>query len=145
MYFLRVMFFYGAVTLLYILSSQSHLIWIDISVFFGVGLIYFLMIPLFIKWSIRRRVKDILSRKENQHVLEDAEITLSETGIIDKDLVSESRYEWDAIVHYAETPDFHYLYTNTYYAIVIPKRVLINESDRELTERLLATHLPLQA
>ena len=145
MYFLRVLILYSAVALLYILSTHSHFIWIDISVFIFTGLIYLLFIPFFIKRSVHRRVTQILSKKENQHVLDEAEIILSDSGIVDKDAVSESRYEWDAVVRFEETTDSYYLYTNSYHAIVIPKRAIRNEAELRETERLFDGHLPLQA
>ena len=144
-YFLRVLLLYAAVALLYIVASRSHILWVDITVFVVTGLAYLFLVPVFVKRSIRRRVKDILSKKENQHVLDEAEIILSDTGIADKDTVSESRYAWDAIVHFADTPDSYYLYTNSYHAIVIPKRAIQTEEDKKETERLLNKHLPLQA
>jgi hypothetical protein len=144
-YFLRVLLLYAGVALLYIVVSRSHILWVDISVFVITGLIYLFLVPFFVKRSIRRRVKDILSKKENEHVLEEAEIILSDTGIVDKDTLSESRYAWDAIVHFADTPDSYYLYTNSYHAIVIPKRVIKTNDERRETERLLTQHLPLQA
>jgi hypothetical protein len=144
-YFFRVIILYGAVALLYIVATHSHLVWIDISVFVFTGLIYLFMIPFFIKRSVKRRVNDILSKKENQHVLDDAEIILSDTGIIDRDTYTESRYEWNAIVHHAETPDCYYLYTNSHHAIVIPRRVIHDPAELKEMERLLDTHLPLQA
>jgi hypothetical protein len=105
-------------------------------------LIYLIMIPSFVKSSIRRKVKHILSKKENAHVLDDAEIILADTGIIDKDTHTESRYNWDAIVRLAETPDSYYLYTNSYHAIVIPRRAVSKEQENELTA-LLSKNLPL--
>lgn len=144
-HFLKVIVLYGAVAVLYILATGSRLIWIDISVFILTGLVYLFFIPFFIKKSVRRRVRDILSKKENQHILEISEIILSQSGIIDRDTVSESRYDWEAIVHHANTHDAFYLYTNSYHAIVIPKRVIsTNEQQREL-EQLLHSHLPLEA
>ena len=141
-YFLRVIILYGAVAMLYIIATRQHYIWIDISVFIITGLIYLIMIPSFVKGSVRRKVKDILSKKENQHVLDDAEIILSDSGIIDKDTHTESRYDRDAIVRLAETPESYYLYTNSYHAIVIPRRSVNTEQEKELT-RLLSEHLPL--
>ena len=141
-YFLRVMILYGAVALLYIIATRQHYIWIDISVFVITGLVYLIMIPSFVKGSVRRKVKDILSKKENQHVLDDAEIILADSGIIDRDTHTESRYNWDAIVRLAETPDSYYLYTNSYHAIVIPKRAVSKEQEKELTG-LLSENLPL--
>ena len=143
-YFLRVIVLYGAVAMLYIVATRQHYIWIDISVFIITGLIYLIMIPSFVKGSVRRKVKDILSKKENQHVLDEAEIVISDAGIIDKDTHSESRYDWDAIVRLAETPDSYYLYTNSYHAIVIPKRAVNTEDGKELA-MLLSKNLPLHA
>ena len=143
-YFLRVIILYGAVAMLYIIATRQHYIWIDISVFVITGLIYLVMIPSFVKSSVRRKVKAILSKKENEHVLDEAEIILADSGIIDKDTLTESRYNWDAIVRLADTPDSYYLYTNSYHAIVIPKRVVSKEQEIELTA-LLSQNLPLHA
>ena len=104
-YFLRVIILYGAVAMLYIIATRQHYIWIDISVFVITGLIYLVMIPSFVKSSVRRKVKAILSKKENEHVLDEAEIILADSGIIDKDTLTESRYKWDAIVRISQTPD----------------------------------------
>ena len=144
-YFLRVLLLYAAVALLYIIASRNHNFWVDISVFLITGFVYLFLVPVFVKRSVRKRVKDILSKKENQHVLDESEIVLSSTGIIDKDTLSESRYAWDAIVLFADTPESYYLYTNSYHAIVIPKRVIKTEEEQKETERLLNKHLPLQA
>jgi hypothetical protein len=141
-YFLRVIILYGAVAMLYIIATRQHYIWIDITVFLITGLVYLIMIPSFVKGSVRRKVKHILSKKENQHVLDDAEIILSDTGIIDRDTHTESRYDWDAVVRLAETPESYYLYTNSYHAIVIPKRAVKKEQEQDLT-RLLSENLPL--
>lgn len=144
-YFSRVLLLYAAVAFVYVLVNSSHVIWVDISVFVITGLIYILLVPFFIKKSVQKRVQDILAKKENQHVLDEAEITISATGIIDKDTVSESRYAWDAIVNFAETPESYYLYTNSYHAIVIPKRVIASEQENTELKYLLNKHLPLQA
>jgi len=145
LYFLRVMLLYGAVALLYIIATRPKYVWIDISVFIFTGLLYLLMIPSFVKTSVKRKVKDILSKKENQHVLDEAEIIITDTGIIDKDTTSESRYGWEAVVRLEETADSYYLYTNSYHAIVIPVRVIGSDSERAELSRLLDEHLPLQA
>lgn len=145
LYFLRVIVLYGAVAFLYILATGSKLFWIDVSVFFITGIAYLFLVPYFIKRSVRRKVHDILRRKENQHVLEESEIILSNSGIIDRDTLSESSYDWEAIVHFADIPEAYYLYTNSHHAIVIPKRVLPNETVARETDHLLKSRLPLHA
>src|SRR5690349_8405871 len=79
-YFLRVLLLYTAVAALYIVVSRSHIVLVDVSVFLITGLIYFFLVPLFVRRSVRRRVKDILSKKENQHILDESEVILSNTG-----------------------------------------------------------------
>src|SRR4051812_9675136 len=87
-YFLRVLILYAAVAILYIIANRAHNLWIDFTVFVVTGLVYLLFVPFFIRRSVKRRVADILSKKENQHVLHEAEIILSDNGIVDKDTVS---------------------------------------------------------
>ena len=72
-YFVRVIILYGAVALLYIIATQQHYVWIDITVFVITGVVYLIMIPSFVKASVKRKVRNILSKKENQHVLDDAD------------------------------------------------------------------------
>jgi len=144
-YYLRVFLLYSAIAALYIFTNHSHRVYIDLVIFSVIATLYFLLVPFLIKRSIRRRVRDILAQPENKHVLEESEVLLSDTGIIDKDNASESKYSWEAIVRKAETPGCYYLYTNTYHAIVIPKRVLGNSEEKRELQRLLDQHLPLSS
>jgi hypothetical protein len=144
-YFLQVFLLYGAVAALYIFTSHRHQVFIDLIIFGSIALIYFLCVPWVIRRSIHRRVRDMLTQPENQHILDEAEVTLMDTGILDKDKASESKYAWEAIVRKAETPLSYYLYTNSWHAIVIPKRVLSNPQDRQELQRLFSQYLPLSS
>lgn len=144
-YYLRVFILYALIAALYIFSNHSRQLVIDLVIFSVIALLYFLLVPTLIKRSIRRRVRDVLAQPENRHVLEQAEVMLSDTGIVDKDNASESRYTWEAIVRKAETPSSYYLYTNTYHAIVIPKRALADQQERQELQRLLTRHLSLSS
>jgi hypothetical protein len=144
-YYLRVFLLYAAIAGLYIFSKHSEQIFIDFIIFGIIATIYFLLVPYLIKRSIQRRVKHILSQPENQHILQEAEVVLMDTGIIDKDSESESKYTWEAIVKKAETPTCYYLYTNSYHAIVIPRRVVASAHDKQELERLFNQYLPLSS
>lgn len=144
-YYLRVFILYAAVAGLYIFSRRSEQIFIDLIIFGVIATVYFLMVPYLIKRSILRRVRNILSKPENQHVLEEAEVVLTDTGIIDKDNASESKYTWEAIVKKAETPACYYLYTNSYHAIVIPRRIIATPQEKQELERLFNQYLPLSS
>ena len=144
-YYARVFALYSVIAALYIFTNHSHRIEIDLTVFAIIGIIYFLFVPLLIRNSIRRRTKQIISQPENQHVLDESEIIVSETGIIDQDKLSHSKYAWDAIIRKTETAASYYLYTNSYHAIVIPKRVIKSASEREELQALFSRHLSLSS
>lgn len=144
-YYLRVFLLYSAIAILYILSNHSHNMVVDFSIFGSIAIVYFLMVPYLVKRSIQRRVKQVLAQPENRHILDQSEVTVTDTGIIDKDLESESKYSWDAIVKKAETPGSYFLYTNSYHAIVIPKRVLEHDGEKHELERLMNEHLSLSS
>lgn len=144
-YYLRVLVLYAAVAALYIFMNRHHNIVIDLSVFSLIALVYLLLIPTLVKRSIRSRVKAILNDPENAHVLQEAKVTLSDTGIIDQDTASETHYNWDAIVKKTETSTAYYLYTNSYHAVLIPKRAIVHPSDTQELQRLFNDYLPLSS
>lgn len=142
-YYVKVLALYIVIAALYIITNPGHRIEIDLSVFAIIGIAYFLMVPLLIRNSIRRRTRQIISEPENQHVLDESEIVITESGISDHDSVSDSRYDWDAIVKKAETPKSYYLYTNSYHAVVIPKRVIRNRKEQDELLGYFNRHLSL--
>ena len=142
-YYLRVFLLYAAVAVLFIISRKSQQLLWDAIIFGIIALVYFIMVPWLIRKSIGRRIRDMLRQPENQHVLSESEVSIADAGITDKDEASESKYSWDAIVRKGETPLCYYLYTNSYHAIVIPKRAVRNDADKKELERLFDTHLSL--
>lgn len=144
-YYLRVFTLYSIIAGLYIFANHSYRLEIDLIIFVIIGTVYFLLLPTLIKNSIRRKTKQILTEPENQHVLEESEIIISEDGIVDQDSVSQSKYEWDAVVKKAETGNSYYLYTNSSHAIVIPKRVIKNVHEQKEMEQLLNRFLSLSS
>ncbi len=141
-YFGRIIFLYAAVAMVYVFTRDQGQWYVDLVIFFLVGIIYFLVLPLLVKRSIRYRVQQVLKSPGNQHILDESQVVIATDGITDRDKVSESRYDWEAIVKIAETSDCIYLYTNSFHAIVIPKRIL-NAQQRMELNKLLEQHLPL--
>ena len=144
-YYFRVLIMYAVVAGLYTYATRSHQLVLDAVIFIAIGILYFLLVPSLIKNSIRKRVRDILSQQENKHILDETEVILSDTGIIDKDKASESKYSWEAIVRKSETSACYYLYTNSYHAIVIPKRAVIDPKERQELENMLDRFLSLSS
>jgi hypothetical protein len=142
-YYLKFILLYGIIALIFIITGKNDGRWIDIVVYGGIASLYLLLVPWLVRRSVKRRARQFLSRPENQHVLSECEVILTDTGIVDKDKESESRYSWEAIVKTGETLNCHYLYTNSYHAIVIPKRTVKDPADLQELQRLMSTHLPL--
>jgi YcxB-like protein len=143
MYYLRILLLYAAVAVLYISLNKNHNPFVDIAVFGTIALGYTWMVPFFVKRSVQKRTKQILAQPENKHIIGVCEVQLSETGIVDKDSASETRYLWDAIVRRAETKSCVFLYTNSHHAIVIPKRIIKDAAEKKDLDTILAKHLPL--
>jgi hypothetical protein len=114
-------------------------------VFAGIGIIYFLLVPSLIKHSIKRKTKQILADPENQHVLTESEIIITDSAIIEQDSTSQSKYDWEAIIKKSETVNSYYLYTNSYHAIVIPKRVIKTADQQQELDRLFNRFLSLSS
>jgi len=144
-YYLRILFWYSLIMSLYLFGNRNYNTNLGAIIFGVVAITYFLLIPTLIKKEIRQRVRGTLAMPENEHVLEEAEVTIMDTGIVDKDPATETKYSWEAIVWKTETPTSYYLYTNSHHAIVIPKRVMTNDQDRQELKRLFDQHLPLSS
>jgi len=145
LYYGKVFLLYFLVATVYIFTNHTSQILVDFVIFSAIGLVYFLLIPFLIKQSIRRRVKRMLAAKENEHILQESQVVLDDSGIFDKDNVSETRYDWEAIVRKSETDTTFYLYTNSYHAIVIPKRAIASAAELSSLRKMLDTHLPLSS
>jgi hypothetical protein len=144
-YYSRVLALYSIIAALYIVTNHTHRVEIDLMVFAGIGIIYFLLVPSLIKHSIKRKTKQILADPENQHVLTESEIIITDSGIIEQDPTSQSKYDWDAIIKKSETINSYYLYTNSYHAIVIPKRVIKTADQQKELDRLFNRFLSLSS
>jgi hypothetical protein len=144
-YALRYVFWYAVLAGVYLFAVLHEHSPLSISLFAATVIVYYLLVPTLVKRGIRQRVRSTLAEPENKHILEESEIVLMDTGIIDKDTASETKYTWEAIVRKAETPTSYYLYTNTYHAIVIPKRLLNDPQEKEELQRLLNQYLPLSS
>lgn len=144
-YVLRTMLWYVAIAAVYIFLIRKDFSATALIIFAAPAIIYFLLIPTLIKRGIRQRVRAMLAKPENRQFLEPAELVISETGILAKDITSETKYNWEAIVRKAETSSCHFLYTNTQFAIVIPKRILVNAQERQELQQLFNQHLSLSS
>src|SRR5574343_968273 len=65
LYYVKVLLLYAVVAALYLFANRNHSIWTDLGIFALIAFLYLLMVPWLIRKSVRRKVKQILSQKEN--------------------------------------------------------------------------------
>ena len=61
-YFLRILLLYAGVAVLYISLNKNHNRFVDILVFGTIALLYSALVPFFVKRSVRKRTREILSQ-----------------------------------------------------------------------------------
>jgi hypothetical protein len=109
----------------------------------GVFVIFlFLTVHFYTKVHIKKAVERFLNQRENAHVLSKSHLIISDNGIDEINQVSEVKYKWEAIKNKVESKDYWYLYINSNYALVIPKRFL-NENEKLQLSSFLSKNLPL--
>jgi hypothetical protein len=143
-YYARIFILYTLVAAAYIIVNHSHNLIVDIAIFSIIALLYFSMVPYLVKKSIRRRVDQMLREEENKHLLETAGVEISDEGILYTDSESETKYKWEAIVKMDQSALSYFLHTNSYHAIVIPKKLLDAPADKAEWKRILNQHLPIE-
>jgi hypothetical protein len=102
----------------------------------------FLSVYLYTKYYLKISVNKFLEKPDNCHVLLKTQLIISDTAIKEISEVAETTYKWEAIKNKIENKDYWYLYLNTNYGIVIPKRFL-NKMERCEFESFLSRNLPL--
>lgn len=71
-------------------------------------------------------------------------LTVSESGLITRDELLESRYKWNAFVRKLENDKYYFLFTSTVQAVIIPKKVLAAD-EKKYIDKLLSQQLSIDA
>lgn len=104
------------------------------------------LVPLFtVNINMRNQLYAFLENPLNFNVLTQTQLVISEVGISSKDSVCESNYKWDAIIKKVENRAYYFLYTSSIQALIIPKRILASEAEKEKLSKLLAQHVSFDA
>lgn len=94
---------------------------------------------------IRADAKKILGKEENNHLLNERSIILSDNGIETTGATFHSTLKWESITRYANTKDYFYLYLNSMQGYVIPKRIISPKSEIEQLDKFLTEKIPLES
>ncbi len=92
-----------------------------------------------------KQAEEIADDPENASVFVDNFLTAGDSGLEIKNEISETKYSWAAFIKKSETEEHYFLFLNSIYAIIIPKRVFNNKEEHAEFNKILTKNLSLQA
>lgn len=119
------------------------------SIFSFIVIVFILLTTLVSMTGIRQAIQ-----KEAQKLSEDPynssffllkDMIASETGIVMRDEVMETKYNWKAFVKKQENKEYFFLFYNAVQAIVIPKAVFKTVEERFQFDKLLSQFISIDA
>lgn len=119
----------------------------DFYFFYSIAIIAAIYIgPIFSLNNVyKKQIFAFIQNPLNEHVFSDVNLLLSESGILAKGKYSEAKYNWEAIVKKAEDNVFYYLFLSSDQALLIPKRCLKKDTEREQLEDLFSKKVSFNA
>lgn len=126
------------------LLAQKPLTLRDVFVSCTMLLIACIMLRPVSKLLIRRNIRKMLADPINARYLEMTELTVSDSGISDRDPVSETRYEWQAFHQFEQTKDFYYFFLDDIRTLTVPKRVFHSATEQNEFEGYINRNLSIE-
>jgi hypothetical protein len=120
---------------------------LDFSSFIGLPIILFLFLypTLSAKPRLKKQALQFAANPENAAVFTMTDHIFSETGIIIKDATKEIKFQWTAFIKKQDNNDYIFLFLHSNNALIIPKRVLRSQVEKEQLEKLLAQYISFDA
>jgi hypothetical protein len=95
--------------------------------------------------GVMKKAEKITEDEDNEALFLETKMLIAESGISIKDELKEQHFQWQAFIRKEENESYCYLFTNSMEALIIPKRVLKTNQDKEQFEKLLTLHLSFDA
>ena len=104
------------------------------------------LLPLFSQPATYRKfISGITENALNANIFTEIQISISETGMSSRSNFAEAKYQWAAIIKKEENKDYYFLYLSSEQAILLPKRAIRSQSEKEQLEKLFAEHISFNA
>ncbi len=115
--------------------------------FIGVPIILFLLLfPLLsAKPRLKKQALQFAANPENAGVFNISDHIFSETGVIVRDDVKETTFQWTAFIKKQENENYIYLFIQSNSALIIPKKAIRSEVEKEQLAKLFAQHISFDA
>lgn len=144
-YLFRAWFFMTTAQVMYLILADkiSNLHFIYYIVIALISGLYAFLTPFSVKRTIRKKVDRMVNENKTSFFEDETILTIGESGIVDRDRLSETSYKWEAIQKVSYTKQAVYLYTNSLQAIVLPNRVVSETKQLKELKQFIDRHLPL--
>lgn len=95
--------------------------------------------------NIKKQAEKITANQSNRFIFLEIYAEINETGILQKDEVSEIKYQWGAFIKKQENDDYYFLFINSIQAIIFPKRIFKTAEEKMKFEKFLSQYLSFDA
>jgi len=120
---------------------------LDFTSFIALPIIIFLFLypTLSAKPRLKKQALQFAANPENAAVFTMTDHVFSETGVLIKDSSKEIKFQWSAFIKKQENNDYIFLFLQSNNALIIPKKVLRSQAEKEQLEKLLAQYISFDA
>lgn len=94
--------------------------------FLILSLIWVVFYEKYFNKSIIRRLKKMMNEGENDGLIGEHHLVITEEGIVDTTSTGETRVNWSGIKYLKEDNEYFYIYNSSVSAYILPKRDLEN-------------------
>lgn len=91
-----------------------------------IGVLWIIYYPKYFYGLIIKNTRKMLNEGKNDGLLGEHKMILSEIGIIDSNINSETQVKWIGIKKFEEVDNYFYIYNTAVSAYILPKSSLIN-------------------
>lgn len=124
-------------------SEKNFDLYFFYSIFVLAGIYIF---PIFnLSNAYKKIVTQFTDNLINGNMFNDYQIIISETGLFSKGKFTETKYQWDSIVKKEENSNFYFLFISSEQAILLPKRAIRSEVEKEQLEKSFAHYISFDA
>ena len=102
-----------------------------VNVFLVCYVLWVIFYPKYFKWTVSKRILNMLDEGENADMLGNRSLTLTEKCIIDSSTLSESKTDWSVIEKITQTKKHIFIFISAVAAYILPVRVFKDENEKK--------------
>ena len=104
------------------------------------------ILPLFSgRTTVIKSAERATENIENTNLFTEYTLTATDAELVVKNIFTETRYTWKAIIKKTETDTHYFLFENSFHAIIIPKNACKNEEEKLALSKVFSRNLSLDA